>query len=65
VLEHLFVRPIVSVNEVKDLIGTIFPAANTLVEKFVEIGILEKITEQARNRKFRYGPYARQFYEEY
>ena len=65
VLEHLFVRPIVSVNEVKDLIGTTFPAANTLVEKFVEIGILEEITGQARNRKFRYGPYVRLFHEEH
>lgn len=64
VLEHLFVRPIVSVNEVKDLIGTTYPAANTLVEKFVEIGILEEITGQARNRKFRYGPYVRLFHEE-
>jgi Fic family protein len=65
VLEHLFVRPIVSVNEVKDLIGTTCPAANTLVEKFVEIGILEEITGQARNRKFRYGPYVRLFHEEH
>lgn len=64
VLEHLFVRPIASVNEVKDLIGTTYPAANTLVEKFVEIGILEEITGQARNRKFRYGPYVRLFHEE-
>lgn len=64
VLEHLFVRPIVSVNEVKDLIGTTYPAANTLVEKFVEIGILEEITGQARNRKFRYDPYVRLFHEE-
>ncbi len=63
VLEHLFVRPIVSVNEVKALIGTTYPAANTLVEKFVEIGILEEITGQARNRKFRYGPYVRLFEE--
>ncbi len=64
VLEHLFVRPIVSVNEVKELIGTTYPAANTLVEKFVEIGILEEITGQARNRKFRYSPYVRLFHEE-
>jgi Fic family protein len=64
VLEHLFVRPIMSVNEVKELIGTTYPAANTLVEKLVEIGILEEITGQARNRKFRYGPYVRLFNEE-
>ena len=64
VLEHLFVHPIVSVNEVRDLIGTTYPAANALVEKFVETGILQEITGQARNRKFRYGPYVNLFHEE-
>lgn len=64
VLEHLFVRPIVSVNEIKDLIGTTYPAANTLVEKLVEIGIIEEITGQTRNRKFRYSPYVRLFHDE-
>ena len=61
VLEHLFARPIVSVNEVRDLIGTTYPAANQLVERLVALEILEEMTGQARNRRFRYTPYIRLF----
>jgi Fic family protein len=64
VLEHLFARPIVSVNEVRDLIGTTYPAANQLVERLVALGILEEMTGQARNRRFRYAPYIRLFHED-
>jgi len=49
------------VNAVKDLIGTTYPAANALVERLVGLGVLEEITGQARNRRFRYGPYVRLF----
>jgi Fic family protein len=61
VLEHLFDHPIVSVNDVKGLIGTTYPAANDLVAKLEEIKILSEITGQARNRKFRYESYVRLF----
>jgi Fic family protein len=61
VLEHLFERPIVSVNEVRDLIDTTYPAANQLVDRLVTLGILEEMTGQARNRRFRYAPYIRLF----
>ncbi len=57
VLEHLYERPIVSVNEVRDLIGFTYTAANQLVDRLVEIGVLEEITGQARNRRFRYAAY--------
>ena len=57
VLEHLFDHPIVSVNDVKGLTGTTYPAANDLVAKLEEIKILSEITGQARNRKFRYESY--------
>jgi Fic family protein len=63
VLEYLFDHPIVSVNEVRDLIGTTYPAANDLVTKMQGIGILEEITGQARNRRYRYGPYVELFQE--
>jgi hypothetical protein len=46
-----------SVNEVRDLIGTTYPAANQLVERLVKIGIVAEITGQARNRRFRYDAY--------
>lgn len=63
-LEHLFSRPIVSVNEVRGLIRTTYPAANHLVEKLAEIGIVAEVTGQARNRRFRYDPYIRLFAED-
>jgi Fic family protein len=57
VIEHLFEHPIVSVNEVRNLIGITYPAANQLVERLAEIGILVEITGRSRNRRFRYDPY--------
>ena len=63
VLEHLYERPIISVNEVRDLTGTTYPAANQLVERLVNIGILAEITGQARNRRFRYNSYVQLFNE--
>jgi Fic family protein len=63
VLERLYERPIVSVNVVRDLTGTTYPAANQLVERLVKIGVLAEITGQARNRRFRYDAYVRLFDE--
>ena len=45
------------------LTGTTFTAANALVERFVEAGILVEITGQARYRRFRYEAYTRLFEE--
>lgn len=62
VLNHLFERPVVSVNEVKDVAGvTSYQAANTLVSRFVEHGILKEITGQSRNRAFQYSAYVALF----
>lgn len=61
VLESLFDRPIVSVNEVQRVIGTTYPAANNLVGRLADLGILVEITGFARNRRFRYEPYVRLF----
>ncbi len=63
VLERLYQRPILSVNEVRELTGTTYPAANALVERLVKIGILTEVTGQARNRRFRYDAYVRLFDE--
>ncbi len=60
-LEHLFEHPIVSVNQVRDLTGTTYPAANQLVERLTEAGILNEVTGQARNRRFRYDAYVQLF----
>jgi Fic family protein len=63
-LEYLFKRPIVSVNEVRELTGTTYPAANQLVDRFARLGIVAEITGQVRNRRFQYAPYIRLFDDE-
>jgi Fic family protein len=64
VLDHLYQRPIVAVNDVRALIGSTYPAANDLVAKLTELGILVEITGQERNRRFLYRPYVQLFDEE-
>jgi Fic family protein len=61
VLESLFDRPIISVTEAQQLTGTGFAAANQLIARMTELGILREITGHARNRRFRYEPYVRLF----
>ena len=61
VLETLYERPIVSVKDVESVTGTTFAAANQLVKRFEELGLLEEITGQTRNRRFRYTPYINLF----
>jgi len=60
-LEYLYQKPIVSVGDVQDLIGTAYPAANDLVTRFNELGILYEFTGQVRNRKFNYEEFVRLF----
>jgi Fic family protein len=54
---------VVSVNEVRDVTGTSYPAANQLIERLVRIGILTEITGRSRNRRFRYDAYVELFDE--
>ncbi len=64
VLETLFDRPIVTVAEVRKLTGTTYAAANQLVSRLVDAGVLSEMTGYARNRRFRYAPYIALFSEE-
>ena len=64
VLEHLYRRPIVSVKGVRELTGTTSPAANDLVNRFVQQRILFEITGKRRNRRFQYRDYVRLFSDE-
>ena len=61
VLESLYNRPIVSVADVRALTGTTYAAANTLVARLAELGVLVEMTGHTRNRRFRYEPYVRLF----
>lgn len=63
VLEHLYTRPVVSVDDVRELIGTTYSTANNLVTRLVENGILREFTGQARNRAFIYQSYLSLFHE--
>lgn len=63
VLESLFDRPIVSVKDIKAMTGTTYAAANTLVSRLVDRGVLSEMTGYARNRRFRYAPYIALFHE--
>ncbi|HET9669303.1 MAG TPA: hypothetical protein VFQ93_06815 [Casimicrobiaceae bacterium] len=64
VLEQLFERPIMSVGDVRALLGTTFAGANQVVQRLEDSGILLEFTGQARHRRFRYDPYIRLFDEE-
>src|ERR1700756_2640332 len=50
ILERLYERPITSVAEVRELLGTTFGGANQIVQRLVALKILNEITGQARNR---------------
>jgi Fic family protein len=57
VLERLYSRPYVSVNQIADATGVTYPAASSLMNKFVEHGLLVELTGQVRNRRFGYTSY--------
>lgn len=57
ILEQLYSLPLINVKRVKELTGVSFEAANQLVARFVEHGVLSEITGRSRNRRFRYHAY--------
>lgn len=63
VLEHLYQRPILSVADVQALTTTTYTAANNLVSRLVELGVLVEATGYRRNRLFRYQAYIALFGE--
>ena len=64
VLEHLYEHPIISVKNAEELLGTSYTAANDLITRFTDLGILNEFTGQARNRKFIYSDYTKLFRED-
>lgn len=61
ILEGLFERPMMNVNEMARKLGITFAAANNLAQRFVESSILVEITGQQRYRVFSYHPYVSLF----
>jgi len=60
-LQHLFKKPVIHVNQVKDLTGSSYKTANDLVADFVSAGILKETTGQSRNRIFIFDEYLKLF----
>ncbi len=56
-LDFLYHRPIVSVSDVAEHLGVTFNAANSLVGKFCDLGLLRETTGGARRRRFAYDRY--------
>lgn len=60
-LERLYDRPIMSVQDAQEVTGTTFAATNNVISQLVAAGILREITGQARNRRFMYADYVALF----
>lgn len=62
-LDVLFRKPLLTVAGVRQTIETSYPAANNLVARLVEAGILTERTGRRRNRVFSYDAFLRIFVE--
>ncbi|MFQ5923095.1 MAG: Fic family protein [Anaerolineales bacterium] len=52
VIEHLFERPIVSVNQLAQSLDMNYQMANRYIQRLEDLGILSEVTGQSRNRLF-------------
>lgn len=56
-LESLYFRPIFTLEYVEAVTELSYPNANTLVRDLCDLGLLQEITGQKRNRAFSYAPF--------
>ncbi len=56
-LDHLFIKPHLSIQEAAQYFPSSYQTAQTLINQFVEIGILKEITGKKRDRRFTYWEY--------
>ncbi len=56
-LDYLFVKPYLSIQDVSEHFQTSFQTAQTLVTQFVNLKILKEITGKKRDRRFSYWEY--------
>ena len=56
-LESLYFRPIFNVEHSEEITSLSYPNANALIKALSDIGLVEEITGQKRNRAFSYAPY--------
>lgn len=57
VLERLYERPLIAINDIVELTGVSFTSASKLMKRLADEGLVREITGQTRNRLFRYGSY--------
>ena len=60
-LEHMFERPIVTVNQAAEYLDVTYVAANRLIDRIEQLGIIVETTGNQRNRRFSYQPYIQLF----
>lgn len=60
-LQYLFKKPVIHVNQVRDITNSTYKTANGLVTEFVNTGILKEMTGQSRNRVFVFDEYLQLF----
>ncbi len=56
-VEYLYQKPIVTVNDVVEALGVSKPTANTLVKEFESKGVLQEVTGYQRNKHFLFTEY--------
>jgi len=64
ILESLYAGPIISVQHAASVGGVTFPSANSILQEFVNLGLLEETTGRKRNRRFSYAPYLALFQDD-
>lgn len=60
-LQELFVKPVITVNQAMEVIGLSYNAANSLISQFIEKNILKELTGFSRNRIFLFNEYLNEF----
>jgi len=60
-LNALFKKPVIHVNEAQKLLGVSFKSANDLISEMVQNGLLKEMTGQSRNRVFLFDEYLKLF----
>ncbi len=56
-LDSLYERPYTNVKIAAGILGVAYPTANNLINNFANLGLLQEITGQTRDRIFKYSPY--------
>lgn len=56
-LDHLFVKPRLSIHDLTEHLQLSYPTAQALVKQFVDLGMLKEITGKKRDRRYSYWEY--------